>query len=48
MKKSNSSPAHLAWFKIFSLLERLKMSLAQQKAIKILRGLKIEGIRKPA
>jgi hypothetical protein len=38
----------IKWFSKFSLLERLKMSYEQQKAIKILRGLKIEGVKKPA
>ncbi|MCX5750826.1 MAG: hypothetical protein NT099_04050 [Candidatus Saganbacteria bacterium] len=37
----------IKWFKKFTLLERLKLSYEQQKAIRILRGLKIEGIKKP-
>jgi len=48
MKKGNEIAANVKWFKQFNLLERLKLSISQQKAIKILRGLKIEGIRRPA
>lgn len=39
---------NIKWFSKFSLLERLKISSVQARSIKILRGLKIEGIRKPA
>jgi len=48
MKKDKEIAANVKWFKKFNLLERLKFSISQQKAIKVLRGLKIEGIKKPA
>ncbi|MDI6731266.1 MAG: hypothetical protein QME05_01620 [Candidatus Margulisbacteria bacterium] len=47
-RKKKDKIEHTSWFNKFSLLDRLKLSHAQQAAIKILRGLRIEGIRKPA
>jgi len=46
-KKSKNIAKNVNWFKKFSLLERLVLSISQQLAIKILRGMKIEGIKKP-
>jgi hypothetical protein len=34
------------WFKKFSLLKKLKLSISQQSAINILRGMEIAGIKK--
>jgi hypothetical protein len=48
MKKDRQIAENIKWFSKFSLLEKLTISLSQQKAIKILRGLKIDGIKKPA
>ncbi|MFA5840290.1 MAG: hypothetical protein WC890_06530 [Candidatus Margulisiibacteriota bacterium] len=44
--KNDEITENINWFKKFGLLHRLKLSFSQQAAIKILRGLKIEGIRK--
>lgn len=46
-RKGKEIADNIKWFKKFNLLERLTLSLSQQAAIKILRGMKIEGIKKP-
>lgn len=46
-KKNKVEAEHINWFQKFGLLGRLKISFEQQKAIRILRRLKIEGIKKP-
>ena len=51
MNKSKNTDKEIAknvkWFKKFSLLERLKLSISQKAAIDILRGMKIAGVKKP-
>jgi len=37
---------NVKWFKKFTLLEKFKLSISQQAAINILRGMKIAGIKK--
>ncbi|MFA6169258.1 MAG: hypothetical protein WCW67_05825 [Candidatus Margulisiibacteriota bacterium] len=48
MKKSKNREIieNIAWFKKFNLVKRLTLSFSQQEAVKILRGLKIEGFKK--
>ena len=47
-KNTNKEIAeNVKWFKKFSLLEKLKLSISQRAAINILRGMKIEGVKKP-
>jgi hypothetical protein len=47
MKKDPQIAKNIKWFSKFGLLKKLELSRSQQQAIKILRRLKIEGIKKP-
>jgi hypothetical protein len=48
MNQHKDIQENLKWFKKFSPLKRLKIAWEHQRAMKILRRIKIEGIRKPA